>query len=489
MATLTAPKVQRRGAAMVLLCVAQFVDVVSAGIAIVALPTIQRDLDATLGQVQPVISGYALLFGALLLLGGRAADRYGRRRLFALGLFLFGAASLLCGLAPSPTVLVAGRALQGAAAAMVVPAALALVTSIFVEPVARRRALAAWTAAGAAGGVTGLFLGGVLTDAFGWRSIFLINLPVVALALLFAPRVLPERRDPGGERLDVVGGVTLTVGLGLLIHGAAEADRPDPDGWQRTVAWSVAALAVLTAFAVRERRAREPLIPRDVVSRPLAAACLVSFVNTATTSSAGTLVALQVQSVEGFSATATGLLLLPLTLAVLVGSPLGARLLALLGARATMTAGLAVIFVGMVTWAAASQAHSVPLVIAGNTLGGLGLGVAAVAATASGTAAVPLPRQGVAAGVINTATQLGWALGVAALVAVATVVTRAGGDGDVAAGNQAAFLVGAALAAGAAVAVNVLLRSRDGGGSAPPDPAGPAGLGRALARSRQASAG
>jgi MFS family permease len=126
MATLTAPQVQRRGAAMVLLCVAQFVDVVSAGIAIVALPTIQRDLDATLGQVQPVISGYALLFGALLLLGGRAADRYGRRRLFALGLFLFGAASLLCGLAPSPAVLVAGRALQGAAAAMVVPAALAL---------------------------------------------------------------------------------------------------------------------------------------------------------------------------------------------------------------------------------------------------------------------------------------------------------------------------------------------------------------------------
>jgi MFS family permease len=192
----------RSGTALAVLCAAQFVDVMGVTVVVVALPAIRGGLDATPGQVQLVVSTYALLFGCLLLPFGRAADRFGRRRLFRGGLAVFGVASVVCGLAPSAEVLVAGRAVQGAAAAAVVPAALALVTATFPEGPGRRRALAVWTAAGAGGGALGLFAGGVVTDLAGWRWIFLLNVPLVLFSVGLAARVLPPDavREPGGGR-------------------------------------------------------------------------------------------------------------------------------------------------------------------------------------------------------------------------------------------------------------------------------------------------
>jgi MFS family permease len=399
-AAVTFTKVQptstRAGTALAVLCAAQFVDVMGVTVVVVALPAIRGGLDATPGQVQLVVGTYALLFGCLLLPFGRAADRFGRRRLFRGGLAVFGVASVVCGLAPSAEVLVAARAVQGASAAAVVPAALALVTATFPEGPGRRRALAVWTAAGAGGGALGLFAGGVVTDLAGWRWIFLLNVPLVAFSLGLAGRVL-----------------------------AADAVPERADG---------------------------PLLPREALSLGLVAGCAVAFVNTAATSSAGTLAALQAQDVAGISAAATGLLLLPFSLSVVAGSAVGAPLLGRLGPRAAAV-GLGVIAAGMAGCAIAvglAGAAGVALLGVGCGVGGLGLGIAAVASTAVGVGAVAPQWQGVASGMINTATQLGTAIGTASLLGLASAV-----GGSPAEGHRVAFvtIVGFTVAAAGAAAV------------------------------------
>lgn len=209
----------RRWAVLTLLCVVQFIDVLGVTIVTVALPTIGRELGLAEQELQWVASVYALSFGSFLLLAGRAADLYGRRRLFAVGLALFTVASLVCGLASSPAMLLGARTLQGLGAAAAVPAALSLLTTTFPEGPERARALGLWTAAAAGGGVSGFFLGGVLTGALGWHWIFLINVPVGALVLALTPILLLESREQGaGRRLDVAGAVTGTAGLVLLVY-------------------------------------------------------------------------------------------------------------------------------------------------------------------------------------------------------------------------------------------------------------------------------
>jgi MFS family permease len=392
-----ATRSDRPGTALAVLCTAQFVDVMSVTVVAVALPTMREDLGATPSQVQLVVSVYAFLFGCLLLAGGRAADRWGRLRVFRLGLAGFGLASLVCGVAPTAGVLVAGRALQGVAAAAVVPAALALVTETFTGDAERRRALAVWTAAGAGGGALGFFAGGLTTELVGWRWIFLANLPLVLFSLLLARRSLP-------------------------------ADAP-------------------AAPAGR----REPLVPRGVLTLPLVVACAVAFVNTATTSSAGTLVTLHAQDVEGLGPLGAAVVLLPFSLAVVVGSGAGARLLGALGPRSAAV-GLVTIGAGVGCCAVATGLSGTPalvLVAAGVTVAGTGLGIAAVASTATGTAAVTPAHLGVASGMINTATQLGTAAGTASLLGLADAVA-AGGAG-VAGGHRAGFATAALVAVVAAV--------------------------------------
>jgi MFS family permease len=396
----------RPGTALAVLCTAQFVDVMGVTVVVVALPTMRGDLQASPAQVQLVVSAYAFLFGCLLLAGGRAGDRWGRLRLFRGGLVAFGGASLLCGLAPTAEVLVAGRAAQGAAAAAVVPAALALVTATFTGDAERRRALAVWTAAGAGGGALGLFAGGLVTDLVGWRWIFLANLPLVLFSVALAGRSLP----PDAPESGAAGG---------------------------------------------------SLVPRAVLTPLLLVACGVAFVNTATTSSAGTLATLHAQDVVGLSPLGAGLLLLPFSLSVVLGSAIGASLLGRLGPPSAAV-GLTTIGAGILCCVAAttvSEGAAVVLIGAGVTVSGTGLGVAAVASTATGTSAAPPEHLGVASGLINTATQLGTAVGTASLLGLADAVSGSGGGPDaLATGYRAGFAAAAALALVAAVATAVVLR-------------------------------
>src|SRR6266540_3988999 len=390
----------RRWAALALLCVAQFVDVLGVTIVIVALPAIGRDLGLAEQDLHWVASIYALCFGGFLLLAGRAADLYGRRRLFAGGLAVFTVASLACGLAGSPAVLVGARALQGLGAAVAVPAALSLLTTTFPDGPERTRALGVWTAAAAGGGVTGFFLGGVLTGT---------------LAL---------------------------------------------------------AAALLAGFWLVEGRMADPIVPHGVLrSRELVGANLAAFTLTAVTSPAGVLGTLYLQEALGYPPTATGLALLPFSLAAVAGSFIGAWLTAKLRARATMAWGMVTVITAMLVLSRIPTRGQggLPWLMTGVVLAGLGLTCASVAATATatGTAAAAGDAQGLASGLLNTAAQIGTALGIAALVTVAARTSALTGASDptpaqLVNGFRLAFLVAALVAFLGALATLLLVRRRGG---------------------------
>lgn len=254
-------RVQRKGAALVLLCVAQFVDVLDINAVIVALHSIEEDLGFSQAGLQWVVSAYVLLFAGFLLLSGRLADVWGRRRNFVAGLALFTLASLCCGLSISPGMLVISRAFQGLGAAITVPAALSLITTIFAEGRERDRAVAAWTAVAAGGGAAGLLVGGLVTDTLGWEWIFFVNVPVGVAAIAPSFVVLPESRDPRGtRRLDVLGAGTVTTGLVLLVLGLT---RSETAGFRSisTLATLGSAVVVFGVFVWVERHVADPLVP------------------------------------------------------------------------------------------------------------------------------------------------------------------------------------------------------------------------------------
>jgi MFS family permease len=388
---------RRAAIALAVLCVAQFVEVLGVTVAVVALPSIARDLGAGAATVQWAVTAYALTFGGLLLAGGRAADRLGRRRVFVAGVLGFAAASLACGLAASAPALIAARAVQGAAAAVVVPAALSLLTATFgADPALRTRALAVWTAAAAGGGASGFLLGGVVTGVLGWRWVFLCNVPVALAAAAIAPRVLDEARA-GARRTRVVDALRRRG----VVRGAA-----------------------------------------------------VSFTLTATTSSAAVLVTAHLQEVLGRSPAATGLVFVAFSVAAALGSLLGPRLVARIGRDGTITLGLGVVAAGIALLVLSGTDDGVATIAIGLAVSGAGLGWAAVAATETGMAGADDAEQGVAAGVLNTATQLGTAIGVAVIGTLAAWRTGSiGGPRDAALvdGFHLGWLVAAGLAAAAAL--------------------------------------
>ena len=431
-------------------------------IVVVALPSIGAALHAEAGEVQWVVSIYALVFGGFLVLAGRAADLYGRRRLFMGGLALFAAASLACGLAGSVAVLVAARAVQGLAAAIVVPAALSLLTTLFAPGPGRTWALGIWTAAAAGGGASGFFLGGLITEGLGWQWIFFLNAPVALLALFLAPRLLDESRDTGAPGLDVAGAATVSAGLLLLMFGLTRVERT---GLAAPLTAGALALAVvlLIAFARIERRARHPLLePALLCSRPFLGANLVAFALTSTTSAAAVLGTLYAQDVLELSSTTTGLAFLPFSLSVIAGSLLGAKLTVRLGARLPAAAGLLTVAAGLVAAVGIEAGDGLAYLVAQLTLAGLGLGCASVAATTAGTSAVGAEQQGLASGLLNSATQIGTALGIAVLVTLAAARTDAlteteAGPQALVGGYEWGFAAGAVVALAAALAAARLL--------------------------------
>jgi MFS family permease len=396
---------------LVLLCTAQFVVVLDVTIVAVSLPAIQADVG---GSVQWVATAYSVAFGGLLVPAGRASDVLGRRRLFGAGLAVFAVASVGCGLCRSPAPLVALRALQGVGAAALAPAALSLVTQVFADGEPRRRALAAWTAAAAAGGATGWVLGGLLNQTLGWPAVFFVNGPLGLAAIVAARRLLPagRRTAEGIAALDLPGAAAATAGMAALVLGLSG---------QR---WAlVPAAAALGLFVAVERRAAAPLVPRTAWREPVfVRATLVALALTAATSPAMLLSVLHQQRDLGHGATETGLMCVPFSLAVVAGS-----LLARGAPRATMLAGLAGVAAGAVTLAVS--------LVPGYLVMGLGLGAASVASTAAATAAL---GSGAASGMLTAAAQVGTALGVAALVGPASYrVGLAGAAGIALAGMLA----------------------------------------------------
>jgi EmrB/QacA subfamily drug resistance transporter len=457
----------RRWWALILLCVAQFVDVLDINAVIVALPTIGRELGFSQGDLQWVVTSYVLFFGGFLLLAGRLADLFGRRQMFVVGLALFAASSLLCGLAWSPLALVVFRAAQGLGAAIVAPAALAIISTTFPEGRERNFAMGVWTAVAAGGGAAGLVLGGLITDVLGWEWIFFVNVPVGAAGVVLSFVLLEaDRGEQTSRRLDLPGAITVTVGLLLLVYGLTRAEEAGP-GSPLTLGTMALALSLLAAFLLVERSVSDPLVPLRVFRvGNLSGSALVAFANTATTSPVGIIAVLYLQEVLTYSPTLAGMLGLPFSLSVVAGSFLGSRLTGTLGARHTMALGLMAICGATLLITGISAEGGLFYVISNATLSGLALGCSAVASTTRGTSAVKEEDRGLASGLLNSSAQVGTALGLAVLFTVAVARTdavAAGGEPSgeaLVAGYRWAYFVGAAIALLGGLAAFFLVREK-----------------------------
>jgi EmrB/QacA subfamily drug resistance transporter len=428
-----------------LLCTAQFVVVLDITIVAIALPAIRRSLDVATADLQWVISAYTLAFAGFLVLAGRLADLHGRRRVFVAGLTVFSVASLACGLSRSAPALIAARTIQGLGAAAVAPAALAAITGAIPDGPERRRALGVWTAAAAGGGAAGWLLGGVLTEQAGWPWVFLVNVPVGVVAVALAPFLVPETRAAGrGRRLDVAGAATITSALALLVFGLTRAQVDGP-GSIAAIGGVAAGLVLVAVFARIEARAPDPLLPAALLRADgLAGANLAAAALTASTTPPMLLCVLELQGPRGLSPLHAGALFAPFNLAVISGSLLAPRVARAFGARVAMAAGLVGIAAGVLWLLAVTDGRGAPVAFLPAFVAmGLSLGCASVASTAAGTAAAGEAREGVASALLNTAAQVGTAIGVAVLISVAA-----------AAGNWAAFVGAAVVAlAGATVAL------------------------------------
>ncbi|MCE0536513.1 MFS transporter [Kineosporia rhizophila] len=412
-------RADHRGAAVAVVCAAQFAVVLDVTIVTTALPAIGADLGFSPAALPWVSTAYALVLGGLLVPGGRVADLLGPRRLFGLGTALFALASVACALAWSPAVLIAARIVQGIGSALLSPAALSLLTQVSGPGAARRRAVGWWTAAAAGGGASGWVLGGVLTEYLGWRAVFGAVAAVAAVVLLGLGRV------PAGSRvrdraLDAPGAVLIATGLGLLGWGLAQTGEHGP--LHLTAGAPVlAGTAVLALFARHLRRAKDPLIPPGLLRSPgTAGANLTAVALTASTSPAMFLATLYVQRVLGLSPGQAALLFPVFNVAVIAGSLGGPPLVLRLGARLTALAGFAALAAGT-AGATALPGGGRPIVpvLLVFALMGVGLGVASVASTHTGTEAADPKTRGAASGVLNSTAQLGTALGLAVLTPLA----------------------------------------------------------------------
>jgi EmrB/QacA subfamily drug resistance transporter len=421
---------KRKNFALVLLCAASFIAVVDTTIVSIALPSMRRELGFSRADAQWILNGYALAFGGLLLLLGRAGDLYGRRRLFVAGLVTFAAASLVGGFSWEPWVLVVARFLQGVGAAALVPASLSLLTAIFAEGEERNRAIGVYGAMAALGFVVGMVGGGMITEFLGWRWVLFVNVPVALAALLPAPAALPESRNERAPRsLDLVGTLTATSGLASLIYAVSEV--PD-SGWTSTATLGFGALGVvlLTLFAVVERRSPAPLVTLGVLGERAvvisnAAIFLQSMVGVAWLY----VLTLHFQEVLGHGPLAAGLLFIPMTLVSVVAAPVAGRLATRLGVRTTASSGLALVAVGLLLMTPMSVGGGLIFVLCGMVIGEIGFMFSNVPLTIAGSGAAGEGERGLSAGLLNTSMQLGnaWGLGIVATV-VAAATAALGGE-------------------------------------------------------------
>jgi EmrB/QacA subfamily drug resistance transporter len=459
-----------RNLALALLAMTQFVVVLDAAIVNVALPSIGKALDFSQDNLAWVVNAYTLTFGGFLLLGGRLADLLGRRRMFMYGLVLFSIASLVGGLAQSDVWLITARAAQGIGAAIISPAALSIITNTFAEGAERNKALGVWGAVSGAGGAAGVLLGGVLTEYLGWEWVLFVNTPIGIAAALLAPRLLDESRDEVEERsFDVVGAISVTGGLALLVYTIVDANQ---SGWGSTKTVVLAALAfvILAGFVAWERRQRAPLAPFSIFRlRTLRGANIVSLLVAMSLFSMFFFISLYMQQVLGYDALKAGVSYLPLALTIIVSAGIASVLVTRIGFKITLIAGMLLITAGLV-WFAQVPPHGsyVSDLLGPMLLAAVGLGFAFVPVTIAAVTGIRPDQAGLASGLVNTSQQVGGALGLAILVAVANSTTTgqfSDGVRDRAValteGFQDAFMVGAGFALAGAILAALLISSRD----------------------------
>lgn len=456
--------------ALLLLCAAQFMVILDITVVNIALPSIQSDLGIAIDDLQWTITAYTLAFGGLLLLGGRAADLLGRRRVFLTGLGVFTAASLAAALAESSSVLLGARVLQGVGAAMLSPAALSLITTTFPDGPPRQRALAAWGAVAASGAAFGVLAGGALSEAFDWRAIFLVNVPVGVAVAVVAPRVLPADGPATAKRLDVAGALLATGSLVALIYGLVEAPSA---GWgsAQTVGLGALAAAGLTAFVAVEARVAEPLVELSVFRRrPTAIALVLMVAGMGTVLSAFFFLTLYLQQVLGHSALRTGLEFLPGALLLVAAAHGGGHFVAHVGPRVVLAAGMTLGGIGALMLSGVSPGGS----YLGDVLPGLlvldaGIGLAATGIFITAMAGVGHDEAGMVSGLVTTAHEIGIALVLPVLstiavagIGIATLEAAVGLDPSlVTDGFRDAFRAAAGIAFGAALLAVVALRRSD----------------------------
>jgi EmrB/QacA subfamily drug resistance transporter len=441
--------------ALALLSAVQFMVVLDIAIVNVALPSIQTDLGFSQENLQWVLSAYALTFGGFLLLGGRAADLLGRRRIFLVGLVVFSVASLLAGLAWSEASLIGARALQGFGGAIITPAALSILSTTFREGRERNIALGVWGAVGGVGAAAGLLMGGVLTESLSWSWIFFVNVPVGALAVILTPILLRESRDASVKSFDAVGAISVTAGLSLLVYAITQAGT---HGWLagKTLAFMAISLVLLVGFVGWELRHPEPLMRFGILRvKTISGANIAGFILNIVTLSMFLSLTLYMQQVLGFSAMQTGVAYLAVALSAIVWSTVAAQLVTRIGVKPVLVAGMVALALGVGYFTQISVGGSyVEDLLPGFLTIGFGLGFSFVPISIAALAGIEPAEAGLASGLINTSQQIGGALGIATLSTIATSRTEhalAGG-----ATHPDALVTGFHAAFWAAVVVSII---------------------------------
>ncbi len=447
---------------LVLICFAQFMVILDATVVNVALPSIQHDLHMSEANLQWIVNAYTLVFGGFLLLGGRAGDLLGRKRLFLAGLVVFTLASLLDGLSSSSGMLIGARALQGLGAAFISPAALAIITTTFEEGADRAKALGVWAAIAIGGSAVGLLLGGALTQAFSWPWIFFINVPIGVATFLLSLRLVPESKDEAAHRsFDVAGAVTVTGGLMALVYAIVTAEQ---DGWTtaRTIGTFVLSVGLLVAFVLIEQRAKAPLVRLSIFRvRSLATANLVMFLVASGLFAMFFFNSLYIQRVLGYGPLKAGLAFLPFTAGIMLSAGLASQFAPRLGVRVVAVAGMILTAGGLLLLTQIPVDGSyVANVLPALLVSSLGLGGVFVPLTLVATTGLENEDQGLASGLFNTSQQVGGALGLAILSTVAASRTHGGGSAELVRGFHGAFAGSALFVLGGLVTLVVLLRRR-----------------------------
>jgi EmrB/QacA subfamily drug resistance transporter len=468
--TTTRNYVDHRWTALILLCVAQFVVVLDASIVNVALPSIGRGLHFSEQNLPWVVNAYVIAFGGFLLLGGRAADLLGRRRVFMAGLVVVAVASLAAGFAANQGQLIAARAAQGLGAAIISPAALSIVTTLFEDGAERNKALGAWGAVAGSAGAAGVLLGGILTDGLGWEWVLWVNVPVSLIAIVLTPGLIPESRSRSATRhFDAAGAISITAGLSLLAYALLDASSA---GWgsAKIVGLLALSIALIGVFVLIELRSAAPLVPFRIFRlRTLTGANVVGVLLGASLFSMFFFISLYMQQVLRYSPIHAGLSYLPLAVTIIVAAGLGGQFVTRLGFKPILAAGMLLVAGGLVWFSRISVGGGFVNDIFGpSLLAAMGLGFGFVTSTIAAVSGVKEREQGLASGLINTSQQIGGALGLAVLSTIATTrvhhVMAAGGSSlprALTEGFRSAFLGGAVIAALGFLATLILIRTRD----------------------------